>query len=160
MSHAFVTHAPVSAISMPHQHPVGKCHTATPHSLFCIMFCQTGQMTADMHSPRTNNSLLAVMQFVDSSSRLLSTAEREISSGWFAKEESKPGAAKSLRMFMESFVTEKFLPEIYLDFRSAITHSCVLDCMVPEWATNHAVAHSKWHVVKQIHPAKLNALPV
>ena len=57
------------------------------------------------------------VQFVDGSSRLLSTAERESSPGWFAKEDAKPGAAKSLRMFMESFVTEKFLPEIYLDFR-------------------------------------------
>lgn len=60
---------------------------------------------------------LAAVQFVDGSSRLLSTAEREGASGWFAKEDTKPGAAKSLRMFMESFVTDKFLPEIYLDFR-------------------------------------------
>ena len=62
---------------------------------------------------------LAAVQFVDGSSRLLSTAEKDSSSpGWFAKEDTKPGAAKSLRMFMESLVTERFLPEIYLDFRS------------------------------------------
>lgn len=59
------------------------------------------------------------MQFVDGSSRLLSTSDRDSSPGWFAKEDTKPGAAKSLRMFMESFVIDKFLPEIYLDFRSA-----------------------------------------
>ncbi len=58
-----------------------------------------------------------MLQFVDGSSRLLSSAERDSSTGWFGKGDSKPGAARSLRMFMESFVTEKFLPEIYLDFR-------------------------------------------
>lgn len=58
------------------------------------------------------------LQFVDGSGRLLSIAERDSSTGWFSKEDtSKPGVARSLRMFMESFVTEKFLPEIYLDFR-------------------------------------------
>ncbi|KAL3138889.1 hypothetical protein ABBQ32_005714 [Trebouxia sp. C0010 RCD-2024] len=62
------------------------------------------------------------VQFVDGSSRLLSTADRDSSPGWFAKEDTKPGAARSLRMFMESFVTEKFLPEIYLDFRGQCTH--------------------------------------
>ncbi|KAL0041964.1 hypothetical protein WJX79_010411 [Trebouxia sp. C0005] len=62
------------------------------------------------------------VQFVDGSARLLNTAERDSSGGWFSKEDTKPGAARSLRMFMESFVTEKFLPEIYLDFRGQCTH--------------------------------------
>lgn len=57
------------------------------------------------------------LQFVDGSGRLLSTAERDYGAGWFGKEDSKPGAVKSLRLFMESFVTERFLPEVYLDFR-------------------------------------------
>ncbi|DBA83817.1 TPA: hypothetical protein ACH3X1_006340 [Trebouxia sp. C0004] len=62
------------------------------------------------------------VQFVDGSARLLNTAERDNIGGWFSKEDTKPGAARSLRMFMESFVTEKFLPEIYLDFRGQCTH--------------------------------------
>ncbi len=61
---------------------------------------------------------------MDGSARLLNTAERDSSGGWFSKEDTKPGAARSLRMFMESFVTEKFLPEIYLDFRYGLI-SCI-----------------------------------
>lgn len=61
-----------------------------------------------------------VLQFVDGSSRLLVTAERDSTAGWFGKEDTgKPTASRSLRLFMESFVTDKFLPAIYLDFRQA-----------------------------------------
>ena len=59
-----------------------------------------------------------MLQFVDGSSRLLTTAERDSTGGWFGKEDtSKSTAARSLRTYMESFVTDKFLPAIYLDFR-------------------------------------------
>ena len=82
----------------------------------CCKACHPLQCTSKC-APETKLGLLCMLQFVDGSSRLLSSAERDSSTGWFGKEDSKPGAARSLRMFMESFVTEKFLPEIYLDFR-------------------------------------------
>ena len=74
-------------------------------------------------------SRACAMQFVDGSSRLLTTAERDSTTGWFGKEDtSKSGAARSLRCYMEIFVPDKFLPAIYLDFRwgmplSPIQHS-------------------------------------
>lgn len=59
-----------------------------------------------------------MLQFVDGSERLLRTAEQSSSSGWFTRDaSSKAGSQRSLRAYMEAFVTEKFLPEVYLDFR-------------------------------------------
>ena len=58
------------------------------------------------------------LQFVDGTGRLLSTAEQSSTSGWFSRDDtSKAGLQRSLRAYMESFITEKFLPEVYLDFR-------------------------------------------
>lgn len=61
-----------------------------------------------------------MLQFVDGSGRLLNTAEQTSTSGWFSRDDSRKDVsskASSLQAFMEAFVTEKFLPEVYLDFR-------------------------------------------
>lgn len=68
-----------------------------------------------------------VVQFVDGAGRVLGTMDPDTDSmssagsGWVknAEDKNREAAARALRSFMESFVTEVFLPEVYVDFRCA-----------------------------------------
>ena len=57
-----------------------------------------------------------VLQFVDGGKKALAAAEAD-SDQPRAHSREEDGGARSLRTFLESFITEEFLPEVYVTFR-------------------------------------------
>ena len=57
-----------------------------------------------------------VLQFVDGGKKALAAAEAD-SDQPHAHSRDEDGGARSLRTFLESFITEEFLPEVYVTFR-------------------------------------------
>lgn len=63
------------------------------------------------------------LQFVDMASLVVTTLDREPQDGprgWFGEggdAKARERQMRVLRSFIESFVTEEFLPEVYVDFR-------------------------------------------
>ena len=61
-------------------------------------------------------SLHGVLQFVDGGKKALAAAEAD-SDQPRAHSRDEDSSARSLRTFLESFITEEFLPEVYVTFR-------------------------------------------
>ena len=64
----------------------------------------------------TAASVPGVLQFVDGGKKALAAAEAD-SDQPRAHSRDEDGGARSLRTFLESFITEEFLPEVYVTFR-------------------------------------------
>lgn len=65
---------------------------------------------------QTANTCTHVLQFVDGGRKALEAAEAG-SDQPGAQLPRDQGSAHSLRTFLESFITEEFLPEVYVTFR-------------------------------------------
>jgi len=65
---------------------------------------------------KTANTCTHVLQFVDGGRKALEAAEAG-SDQPGAQLPKDQGSARSLRTFLESFITEEFLPEVYVTFR-------------------------------------------
>lgn len=58
-----------------------------------------------------------VLQFVDGGRKDLAAADAESDQPGAQQPRDQDGSARSLRAFLESFITEEFLPEVYVTFR-------------------------------------------
>lgn len=57
------------------------------------------------------------MQFVDGARRALEAAEVDSDQPGTPGSKERESAAKVLRSFLETFISEEFLPEVYVNFR-------------------------------------------
>lgn len=61
------------------------------------------------------------MQFVDEARRALEAADREDQGGAAAAAAQKADpSGRMLRAFLEAFISEEFLPEVYVNYRRAL----------------------------------------
>ncbi len=96
--------------------PIGA-HRSLPMSTLCLGGeAQRLSRSYCLCEKEDSNTCTHVLQFVDSGRKALEAAEAG-SDQPGAQLPKDQGSARSLRTFLESFITEEFLPEVYVTFR-------------------------------------------
>ena len=88
------------------------------------------------------------MQFVDEARRALEAADREDQAGGATAAAPKDPSQRMLRTFLETFISEEFLPEVYVNYRCA--QNACMGCsrlLYNMLCTCSAVCHTRdWHI--------------